>query len=98
MFDAIDFILNVAGLLIWLNWRSARLDPFNRGIPATLAGTVRRAEPMRFKRWHFLAALAGLLFIRAFFYGQIGGAAHDWTPKLNFIVVTPAFPLVIRGH
>jgi uncharacterized protein YggT (Ycf19 family) len=96
MFDAIDFILNVAGLLLWLNWRSVRLDPFNRGIPATLAGTVRRAEPMRLKRWHFLAALAALLFIRAWFYEHIGSAAN-WTPKLNLTVVTPAFPLVIRG-
>jgi uncharacterized protein YggT (Ycf19 family) len=97
MFDAIDFILNVAGLLLWLNWRSVRLDPFTRGVPATLAGTVRRAEPMRLKRWHFLAALAGLLVIRAFFYVHIGGAAN-WTPKLKFILVTPAFPLVTRGH
>src|ERR1041384_6525596 len=97
MFDAIDFILNIAGLLLWLNWRSTRLDPFNRGIPATLAGTVRRAEPMRLKRWHFLAALAGLLFIRAFFYENIGPTVN-WTPKLNLVVVTPAFPLVIRGH
>ena len=97
MFDAIDFILNVAGLLLWLNWRSVRLDPFNRGVPATLAGTVRRAEPMRLKRWHFLAALAGLLFIRAFFYVHIGGAVN-WTPKLNLAVVTLVFPLVIHGH
>lgn len=97
MFDAIDFILNVAGLLLWLNWRSVRLDPFNRGIPATLAGTVRRAEPMRLKRWHFLAALAGLLFVRAFFYAHIGPAVN-WTPRLNLTVVMPAFPLAIRSH
>jgi uncharacterized protein YggT (Ycf19 family) len=97
MLDAIDFILNVAGLLLWLSWRSVRLDPFNRGTPATLAGTVRRAEPMRLKRWHFLAALAGLLLIRAFFYEHIGPAAN-WTPKLDLALVTPAFPLVIRGH
>ena len=97
MFDAIDFILNVAGLLLWLNWRSVRMDPFNRGIPATLAGTVRRAEPMRLKRWHFLVALAALLFIRAFFYVHIGAAAN-WTPRLNLMVVTPAFPLVAHGH
>src|SRR6185312_2425990 len=97
MFDVIDFILNIAGLLLWLNWRSVRLDPFNRGLPATLAGTVRRAEPLRLKRWHFLAALAALLFIRAFFYVHIG-AAVNWTPKLNLTVVMPAFPLVLRSH
>jgi uncharacterized protein YggT (Ycf19 family) len=97
MFDAIDFILNVAGLLLWLNWRSIRLDPFNRGIPATLAGTVRRAEPMRLQRWHFLAALAGLLFVRAYFYEHVGPAVN-WTPKLNLTVVVPAFPLVLRNQ
>lgn len=97
MFDVIDFILNVAGLLLWLNWRSARLDPFTRATPATLAGTVRRAEPMRIKRWHFLAALGGLLFLRAYFYEHIGPAVN-WTPKLDLTVVAPAFPLVLRGH
>jgi uncharacterized protein YggT (Ycf19 family) len=96
MFDAIDFILNVAGLLLWLNWRSVRLDPFNRGVPATLAGTVRRAEPMRLQRWHFLAALGILLFFRALLYQALGPAA-DWTPRLNHVVVQLAFPL-IRGH
>lgn len=97
MFDVIDFILNVAGLLLWLNWRSARLDPFTRGVPATLSGTVRRAEPLRLKRWHFLVALAALLFIRAFFYGHIGPAVN-WSPKLNLVVVNPAFPLVLHGQ
>ena len=97
MFDAIDFILNLAGLLLWLNWRSARLDPFNRGRPATLGGTVRRAEPLRFKRWHFFAALIALLIVRAYFYEHIGPAVN-WTPKLNLVVIAPAFPLVLRGQ
>jgi uncharacterized protein YggT (Ycf19 family) len=52
---------------------------------------------MRLKRWHFLAALAALLFIRAFFYEHIGPAVN-WTPKLNLTAVMPAFPLVIRGQ
>jgi uncharacterized protein YggT (Ycf19 family) len=94
--NLIDFILNVAGLLLWLNWRSVRLDPFTRGIPATLAGTVRRAEPMRLKRWHFLAALGILLFIRALLYKAIGPEVN-WTPRINLVVVHLAFPL-IRGH
>jgi uncharacterized protein YggT (Ycf19 family) len=97
MFDIIDFILNFAGLLLWFNWRSVRLDPFTRTVPATLAGTVRRAEPRRIRRWHFFAALGALLFIRAIFYGQIGPAV-DWTPKLNLVVIAPAFPLLIRGQ
>lgn len=97
LLDLIDFILNIAGLLLWLNWRSTRLDPINRPIPATLAGTVRRAEPTRLRRWHFLAALGALLFIRAVFYGQIGPAVN-WTPRLNLALVAPAFPLTHGGH
>lgn len=97
MLDIIDFILNVAGLLLWLNWRTVRLDPINRPIPATLMGTVRRAEPLRLTRWHFLVALGALLFVRAIFYGQIGPAVN-WVPRLNLTIVTPAFPLTRGGH
>jgi uncharacterized protein YggT (Ycf19 family) len=97
MLDAINIILDLAGLLLWLNWRSVRLDPLTRLTPATLAGTVRRAEPMRFKRWHFVASLAGLLLVRAFFYEHLGPAAN-WTPRLNLVLIMPAFPLVNQGH
>ena len=71
----IDFILNLAGLLLWLNWRSVRFDPLGRRTPATLIGTLRRAEPRRLRRWHLLAALGGLLLLRAVIYWQIGSAA-----------------------
>jgi uncharacterized protein YggT (Ycf19 family) len=85
----IDFILNVAGILLCLNWRSVSTDPFTSGTPATLLSTVKRAQPMRVKRWHYLAALAGLLVVRAVFYWQVGPAVN-WTPKLGlfFVVLT----------
>ena len=86
----IDFILNLAGLLLWLNWRSVRLDPLGKRTPATLIGTLRRAEPQRWRRWHLLAALGGLLLLRALFYWQIGSAAH-WTGTLNLSVITLSF-------
>jgi uncharacterized protein YggT (Ycf19 family) len=86
----IDFILNLAGLLLWLNWRAIRLDPLTRATPATLAGTLRRAEPMRLKRWHFLALLAALVFFRAVFYWQLSPAVN-WTPKLDLGAVALAF-------
>jgi uncharacterized protein YggT (Ycf19 family) len=86
----IDFILNLAGLLLWLNWRSVRLDPLGKRTPATLIGTLRRAEPQRLRRWHLLAALGGLLLLRAVFYWQIGSAAH-WTGALNLNVITLSF-------
>lgn len=86
----INFILDVAGLLLWLSWRTVRFDPLGRATPATLVGTVRRAEPARMRRWHFLAVLFGLLFVRALFYWQIGPAVN-WTPRLDLGVVALAF-------
>ena len=79
----VNVILNLAGLLLWFNWRSVRFDPLAKSVPATLTGTLRRAEPSRLKRWHPLAALGGLLVLRAILYWQVGSAV-DWTP---------AFPL-----
>jgi uncharacterized protein YggT (Ycf19 family) len=78
----IDFILNVVGVLLWLNWRSARFDPLIRTSPASLVATLRRAEPKRKKSWPFLVALGALLLARASIYSQIGTAA-DWVPKLD---------------
>jgi uncharacterized protein YggT (Ycf19 family) len=86
----IDFILNLAGLLLWLNWRSVRFDPLGRRTPATLIGTLRRAEPRRLRRWHLLAALGGLLLLRAGIYWQIGSAAN-WAGKLDLSVITLSF-------
>ena len=86
----INFILDIAGLLLWFSWRSIPFDPLARATPATLAGTVRRAEPTRLKRWHFLAALFGLLLVRAFFYWQIGRAVN-WTPRLDLGIIALAF-------
>jgi uncharacterized protein YggT (Ycf19 family) len=87
----IDFILNLAGVLLWLSWRSIRFDPLVKTTPATLVGTLRRAEPRRLKSWQFLAGLAALLLLRALLYRQIGPEA-EWTPKLNLFFVVLAFP------
>lgn len=86
----INWILDLAGLLLWVSWRSIRFDPVVRAAPLTLAGTVRRAEPSRLRRWHFLGAVVGLLFVRAVFYVEIGPAVN-WTPKLDLGLVTLAF-------
>jgi len=87
----IDFILNLAGVLLWLNWRSVRFDPLVKTTPATLVGTLRRAEPHRLKRWHLLTALGALLLLRALLYWQIGSAV-DWTPSLYLGGIDIAIP------
>jgi uncharacterized protein YggT (Ycf19 family) len=86
----IDIILNLAGVLLWLSWRSLRFDPLVISSPATLVGTLRRAEPQRLRGWQLLVGLAVLLLLRALLYRQIGPAA-DWTPKLNLFFVVLAF-------
>ena len=86
----IDFILNLAGLLLWLNWRAVRFDPLAKTAPATLTGTLRRAAPSRFKRWHLLAALAGFLLLRALLYWKIGSALN-WTGTLDLGAITLSF-------
>jgi uncharacterized protein YggT (Ycf19 family) len=87
----IDFILNLAGVLLWLGWRSFRFDPLVKTTPATLIGTLRRAEPSRLKGWQFLAGLVALLLLRALLYRQLSSAV-DWTPRLNLFFVVLAFP------
>lgn len=87
----IDFILNIAGLLLWLNWRSVRFDPLGKRLPATLIGTLWRAEPRRLRRWHLLAVLGGLLLLRAIFYWQIGSEAGWAAGKLNLGVIELSF-------
>ena len=52
-------------------------DPLGKRTPATLIGTLRRAEPANARRWHLPAVLGGLLFLRALFYWQIGSASRS---------------------
>lgn len=86
----IDFILNLAGLLLWLNWRAAQADPLGRPAPATLIGTLRRAAPSQMRRWHLPAALGGLLLLRALLYRQIGSAV-GWYGRLDLGVTAVFF-------
>jgi uncharacterized protein YggT (Ycf19 family) len=80
----VNFILNLAGLLLWIKWRSLPFDPFNQRTPATLVGTLRRAAPSHFRRWHLLAGIGLLLVLRALFYWQIGSASTPaWVGKLD---------------
>jgi hypothetical protein len=90
--DYVDFILNLAGLLLWFNWRALRFDPVGKRKPATLLGTLRRAEPQRLRHWHLLAAIGGLLLLRAAFYWQIGQVSKPvWAGTLHLGVIAPSF-------
>ncbi|HEX4644480.1 MAG TPA: hypothetical protein VH598_02615, partial [Verrucomicrobiae bacterium] len=77
------------GLLLWLSWCSARFDTPVR-TPATLAGTLRKADPSGPRHWRILAVLLGLLAFRAWIYGAIGPAVN-WTPSLDLGFITLSF-------
>lgn len=85
----VDFILNLAGLLLWLNWRAEKADPVGKRKPATLIGTLKRADKNS-RNWQLPSLIAGLIFLRAVFYWQIGPAVH-WSARLNLAVITPSF-------
>jgi len=53
----IDFILNLAGLLLWLNWSTAKADPLGKRTPATLIGTLRRADARKTRHWQIGASV-----------------------------------------
>jgi uncharacterized protein YggT (Ycf19 family) len=95
--DCVDFILNLAALLLWIKWRSLPFDPIHKRMPATLVGTLRRAAPTYFRRWHLLAAIGTLLILRAVFYWQIGPAVH-WTGKVNLDVIALSFRSDLFGQ
>lgn len=86
----IDFILNLAALLLWFNWRAARIDPLAMATPSTLAGTLRRAGKTSFVGWQLPAAIAGLILLRALFYWLIGDAV-PWTGTLDVGVISVPF-------
>ncbi len=86
----VDFILNIAGLLLWLNWRAGKIDPLGKRTPATLVGTLRRAEPSRARRWTLPLFLGAFLFLRALLYWQVGSALH-WAGTLNLGVISLSF-------
>jgi uncharacterized protein YggT (Ycf19 family) len=86
----VDLILNIAGLLLWLNWRAGKADPLGRRTPATLLGTLRSAAPQRSRRWDLPAVLGGLIFLRAVLYWLLGPALH-WIGILNLGIISLPF-------
>ncbi len=84
----VDFILNLAGLLLWLNWRSIRYDPLGKRTPATLMGTLRPASPKKLRPWHLPAFLLALLVLRAVIYRWV---APFWIGQLDLGVTALPF-------
>jgi len=82
----IHLILNLAGLLLWMDWRSGRGQAQPQAV-ISLANSVRPAERARGKGWGSLAALGVLLLARPVVYSSLGRAL-DWTPKLEILAIS----------
>ena len=87
----IDFILNLAGLLFWLNWRAARVNPLNRSSPATLMGTLRPTVKKTASRWPLLLVTVGLLVLRGVGYRLISYYTSVWNGTVNLQVIVLSF-------
>lgn len=82
----VHLILNFSGLLLWLKWREAMLQSARRPVGTMLISTLKRAGGAPAYRWAYLAGLAGLVFLRAVGYRQMGPAVR-WTPFLDLVAV-----------
>jgi uncharacterized protein YggT (Ycf19 family) len=97
--EVVDFILNLAALLLWIKWRSLPFDPIHKRTPATLVGTLRRAAPSRFRRWHLLVVIGALLLLRAVIYWWLGPVfTHVWVGKLDLGVTVLTFRSELFGR
>jgi uncharacterized protein YggT (Ycf19 family) len=86
----IDWLLNIACVLLWLHWRSLYMRPLEPTTPVSLLATLKQAGPRRRGAWVALLSLAGILVIRSFFYWNVGSAVN-WTPSLELGVVSLPF-------
>ncbi len=93
----VDFILNLGGLLLWLNWLSVHFDPVAANPPISLTGTLKKAGPSGPRRWRFAAGLGALLLIRAWIYREIS-PEMNWTPKLDLVFTSIPFRADYFGH
>lgn len=90
----IDFILNIVGLLLWLNWQAAESPVKGRpGTPIGLLRTVGPAQPGYF----YWIGIPVLLVVRALFYWEIGPPVH-WIPRLVLGPVVLSFRSDLLGR
>jgi len=87
--SVIDLILNLAALMLWLNWRAARAPERARGAPGMLGATVRRVDAASLG-WFWVSCLLLLLGLRGFFYWKAGQEV-DWTPSISLGPVVLTF-------
>jgi hypothetical protein len=82
--NLIDWILNIACVFLWIDWRSGRTARPQSVL--SLASTVRPADRAGSRGIGSLAALCVILLVRPMFYYAIGPALN-WTATTNFLAI-----------
>ena len=85
----VDFLLNVAALVMWVSWRGIR-GADAAGAAGTILGNLRAAGVERPRRWPYLAWLVALLLFRAVLYRQMGPNL-PWHPAWSLGAATLVF-------
>ena len=85
----VDFLLNVAALVMWVSWRGIR-GTEAAGTAGTILGNLRAAGVDRPRRWPYLAWLVALLALRAVLYRQMGPSL-SWHPAWSAGAATLVF-------
>jgi hypothetical protein len=86
----VDFILNVAALLLWLNWRDMRQAHLVKPDRISLAGLLKYAGKPSHRQWWLILIILVVLLVRALIFQQVGPSLH-WTPRLSLELVTLPF-------
>src|SRR5260370_16238863 len=89
--DFLNFLLNLAGLLLWLNWRSIGFVARAMASSASLLGPLKRTQSTAASRWPYFAGLVALLLFRSLFYWQAGSALRG-RPQLPLPLLPLPFP------
>jgi uncharacterized protein YggT (Ycf19 family) len=85
----LDFIINCAALLLWLNWWSRGISGA-RAPGIALVSTLKRAEPARRDRWRSPLILISIVLLRTLAYWRFGPNIR-WTPRLSLVAITVPF-------
>jgi hypothetical protein len=93
--NLIDWILNLAGVFLWIDWLSARGGRPQSAL--SLASTVRPAGGSGGRSLGSFAALAAILLIRPLFYYSVGPAV-SWTAALNYVAAVIPFRSDLLGR
>src|SRR5690349_18226407 len=86
--SVIHWILDIAALLLWIDWRSGRVVAIKTGqVTISITNSIRETEKSRFRGLGSLAGLILLLLARPFIYWSLGSSL-EWTPRINLLALS----------